>query len=44
MKEYIQRNISIRIDQKEWLESHPEYSLSGIVQKALDDIIGRVEA
>ncbi len=38
---FIRATISLREDQKVWLHIHPEYSLSGICQKAVDEIISR---
>ena len=36
---FIRATISLRQDQKLWLHDHPEYSLSGICQKAVDEVI-----
>ena len=30
---------SIRRDQKEWLDEHAEYSISGILQKGIDELM-----
>lgn len=38
---FIRATISLREDQKSWLHDHPEYSLSGICQKAIDQVISR---
>ena len=35
-------SVTIRRDQKEWLESHPSINVSGLLQEALDGAIGSV--
>lgn len=38
-RRFTRTTISIRIDQHKWLRNHREYSISGIVQKVIDEII-----
>ena len=40
---YPRKTITIRRDQAEWLEEHPEFSLSGLTQKSIDEEIRRYE-
>lgn len=33
--------ITIRDDQKAWIKTHPEFNLSGLAQKCIDDRIAK---
>ena len=33
------RNVSIRPDQEEWLNVHTEINVSGLLQKAIDELM-----
>jgi len=37
-KERVVMSVTIRADQKQWLEEHPEINLSGLVRKSIDDM------
>mgnify|MGYP000554199743 CR=1 FL=1 len=34
----VKLSVSIRDDQKEWLERHPEINISRLLQKAIDEL------
>jgi len=38
MNEKIRIAVTIRKDQKEWVDKHPEINVSGLLQKAIDEL------
>lgn len=34
----VDKHVTIREDQEDWLEDNPQFNLSGLVQKAIDDV------
>ncbi|MCD6370336.1 MAG: hypothetical protein J7L63_02420 [Thermoplasmata archaeon] len=43
MSNFIRLSVSIRKDQKEWLDKHPEINVSGLLQKAIDELREKYE-
>ena len=43
MTEYVRLSATIRKDQKEWLDKHPEINVSGLLQKAIDELREKYE-
>lgn len=43
MTKYVRVNVSIRKDQKDWLDTHPEINVSGLLQKAIDELRKKYE-
>jgi len=39
MAGYVKRGISIRKDQADWLKTHPEVNVSGLLQKCIDELM-----
>ncbi len=33
-------NVTIRADQKKWLDEHPSINVSGVLQEKIDELIG----
>ena len=43
MANFVRLNVSIRKDQKEWLDKHSEINVSGLLQKAIDELREKYE-
>ena len=43
MVNFVRINVSIRKEQKEWLDKHPEINVSGLLQKAIEEIREKYE-
>lgn len=40
-KETVRRNVTITREQDQWLETHPEINVSGLLQRCIEDLISR---